>query len=234
MHNTKALTIDPDAVRAWLRQPSNEHPDFTNAEHLGVDEELTGPGLGGFLRDIRDLLAADPDGVHRWADVARVELWLIPDGEVLDQGAVITVDLTNGIRLASLHQDVKDFTDRDQLGEAAVLTALEHIAAQVCLLTDRYQAEVEGHGGPLAGTSATTPTPRTFTEEAVTAAANRAADDILDAVDAADTGVRDALNLQVNATLGYLTGQAQDLSEVVDQGYEATYDEVLSWIREAA
>jgi len=104
----------------------------------------------------------------------------------------------------------------------------------VRLLTERYRAEIEGPGGPLAGASATTPTPRTFTEQAVTAAANRAADDILDAVDAAGTGVRDALNLQVNATLGYLTGQAQDLSEVVDQGYDATYDEVLSWIREAA
>jgi len=232
VHNTKAFTIDSDAVRAWLRRPSNEHPEFTNAECLGVDEELTGPGLGGFLRDIRDVLAADPDGVHRRADVTRVQLWLIPDGEVLDHGAEITVELTNGIRLASLHQDVKDFTDRDQLGEAAILTALEHIAAQACLLADRYQSETDGPSGSPAGASATAPTRRTFSEDAVATAANQAADDILDAVNADDTGVRDALNLQVNATLGYLTGEAEDLTEVVGQNYEATYDEVLSWIEQ--
>jgi hypothetical protein len=231
VYDTKAFTIDPDAVRAWLRQPSTEHPEFTNAEALGVDEELTGPGLGGFLRDVRDVLAAAPDGVHRRADVACVDLWLIPDGEVLDQGALITVDLVGGIRLASGHLDVKDFTVRGQLGEAAVLTVLEHIATQVCLLTDRYQAEFEGQGGPLAGASAAA---LRYSEEDVSAAVNQAADDILDAVDAGDAGLRDGVNLLVNATVSYVTGKARDLSEVVEQSYEADYDEVLSWIREAA
>jgi len=234
VHNTKALTIDSDAVRVWLRRPSNEHPEFTNAECLGVDEELTGRGDEGFLPTVGEVLTAEPDGVHRRADVTRVDLWLIPDGEVLHQGALITVDLAGGIRLASLHQDVKDFTDRDQRGEAAILTALEHIAAQACLLADGYQAETDGPSGSQSGASATATTRRTFSEEAVATAANQAADDILDAVDADDTGVRDALNLLVNATLGYLTGQARDLAEVVAQGYEATYDEVLSWIREVA
>ena len=234
MYDTKAFRIDPDAVRAWLRQPSAEDPDFTHAEQLGVDEDLTGPGLGGFLRDVRDVLAADPDGLHHRADVTRVQLWLIPDGDVLDHGAVITVDLAGGIRLAGLHQDVKDFAERGQRGVAAVLTALEHIAAQVCLLVDRYQAETASHSGSPANASATGTTGRAFSEEAVQNAANQAADDILDAVHADDTGLRDAMNLVVNATLGYLTGQAKDLAEVVEQGYEATYDEVLSWIREAA
>ncbi len=233
MYDTKALTIDPDAVRAWLHRPSAEDPDFSHAEQLGVDADLTGPGRGGFLRDVRDVLAADPDGVHRRTDVTRVQLWLIPDGDVLDHGAVITVDLANGIRLAGLHQDVKDFAERGQRGQAAVGTALEHIAAQVCLLVDRYQAETADHSGSPASTSATA-TRRRFSEEAVQSAANQAADDILDTLDADDAGLRDALNLVVNATLGYLTGQAQDLVEVVELGYDATYDEVLSWIREVA
>ena len=104
----------------------------------------------------------------------------------------------------------------------------------MCLLVDRYQAETASHSGSPANASATGTTGRTFSEEAVQNAANQAGDDILDAVHAGDTGLRDAMNLVVNATLGYLTGQAQDLAEVVEQGYEATYDEVLSWIREAA
>jgi hypothetical protein len=232
VHKTKAVTIDPDAVRAWLRRPSDEDPDLTNAERLGVDAELTGRGPGGFLRDIRDVLAADPDGVHRRADITCVQLWLIPDGEVLHQGAVITVDLVNGIRLASLHQDIKDFAERGKLGVPAILTALDHIAAQVCLLVDRYEATRPDTAAPT-DRPATAPTRPMFSAEAVQTAVNRAADDILDAVDASDTGLRDGLNLLVNAAVAYLTGEADDLPAVVAQGYDATYDEVLSWIEEA-
>jgi hypothetical protein len=250
VHDTKALTIDPDAVRAWLCQPSDEHPEFTHAESLGVDEELTGPGEEGFLPTVDDVLAAEPDGVHRRADVSRVELWLIPDGEILHQGAVITVDLANGIRLASLHQDVKDFADRDQRGASAILAALDHIATQVCLLVDRYHTHTEdqahmenqahtedqarGSAGIPATAPSTGPVPVMFTHDAIRSAVNQAADDILDAVDAVDTGLRDGFNLLVNAALAYLTGEADDLTEVVAQGYEATYDEVLSWIEEVA
>jgi hypothetical protein len=151
VHDTNAITIGPDAVRAWLCQPSDEHPEFTDAEGLGVDEKLTGPGEEDFLPTVRRVLAAEPAGVRRRADVTRVELWLIPDGEILHQGAVITVDLANGIRLASLHQDVKDFADRDQRGVAAILAALDHIAAQVCLLVDRYQATRPGAPVPADG-----------------------------------------------------------------------------------
>jgi hypothetical protein len=105
-----------------------------------VDDELTAPGVGGFLNTIDDVLAAQPYGLHRRADITGVELWLIPDGEVLDQGAVITVDLANGVRLASLHQDIKDFTGRYQHGIPAVLDALTHIANQAALLLDTYYA----------------------------------------------------------------------------------------------
>ena len=235
MHDTQALTIDPTAIEVWLRQPSDEHPAFSHAEYLGVHDEVSGPGEEDFLPTIGRVLAAEPDGLHRRADVTRVELWLIPDGEVLYQGALITVDLADGIRLATLHQDAKDFADRDQRGVPAILTALDHVAAQACLLIERYQATHPSGPVPADGhatTSSTVPAPATFTEGAVRTAANRAADDILDAVDAGATGLRDGLNLLVNATLGYLTGEAEDLTEVVGQNYEATYDEVLSWIEQ--
>jgi hypothetical protein len=240
VHHTKALAIDPEAVRTWLRRPSDQHPDFTRAESHGVDDEMTGPGEEDFLPTIRRVLAEEPDGVHRRPDVSRVELWLILDGEILHQGAVITIDLANGIRLASLHQDIKDFTDRDQHGVPAILSALDHIATQVCLLVDRYQTTQPGNqiATPAPTTRKATapgtePAPVTFTREEVSDAVNQAADDVLDAVDADDSGLRDGLNLVVNATLAYLTGEADDLTDVVEQSYEATYDEVLSWIKEA-
>lgn len=79
----------PRRGTVWLRQPSSADLDYTNAEHLGVDEELTAPDSAGSC-DVRDVLAADPNGVHRRTDITRVQLWLVPDGEVLDHGAVIT------------------------------------------------------------------------------------------------------------------------------------------------
>jgi hypothetical protein len=105
-----------------------------------VDDELTGRRMEGFLATVDTVLAAAPDGLHRRCDITGVDLWLIPDGEVLDQGALITVDLANGIRLATLHQDIKDFARRDEHGIPAVLSALDHIAHQVCLLMAAYEA----------------------------------------------------------------------------------------------
>ena len=140
MHRTKALTFDPVTAQAWLGQPSGQFADMTRADSLGVDDELTGPGVEGFLATVDDVLAAQPEGLRRRADIAGVELWLIPDGEVLDQGALITVDLANGIRLASLHQDIKAFANRDQRGIPAVLSALRHIASQASLVVGTYEA----------------------------------------------------------------------------------------------
>jgi hypothetical protein len=113
---------------------------MTRADSLGVDDELTGPGVEGFLATVDGILAAQPDGLRRRADITGVELWLIPDGDILDQGALITVDLANGIRLASLHQDIKDFANRDQHGIPAVLSALRHIANQASLVVGAYEA----------------------------------------------------------------------------------------------
>lgn len=73
-----------------------------------------------------------------------------------------------------------------------------------------------------------------FTEEQVSATLNRAADDILDAVNAGEQGLRDALNLIANATAAYLTGQAHTLEQVVEQRYDASYQQLLDWIKVAA
>ena len=147
MYDTPALLVDPAAIRAWLAQPSDEHPDETRAEHLGVDDELTAPRGSDFLETIDEVLAADPHGLHRRADITRVSLWQVPDGEDLGRGALITVDLADQVRLCTLHQDVKYFAHRGEHGIPAVLTALAHIAEQVSLLLDTYHAANPRHGG---------------------------------------------------------------------------------------
>jgi hypothetical protein len=145
VHRTRALTFDPVAATAWLQTPSTDDPDMTRAESLGIHDEVTGLGLGGFLATVDDVLAAQPHGLHRRPDIIGVELWLIADGEILGRGALITVDLANGVRLCSLHQDVKDFADRDQRGIPAVLSALHHIADQASLVMATYQAANPGY-----------------------------------------------------------------------------------------
>lgn len=66
---------------------------------------------------------------------------------------------------------------------------------------------------------------------AVSDAVNKAANDIIEAVDAGEEGLRDALNLMVNATICYLDGTASTLAEVAEQNYdEASIEDILDWI----
>ncbi|MDG4795419.1 hypothetical protein [Micromonospora sp. WMMD1082] len=237
MPHTPALTFAPAAARAWLHQPAGD--GLTRAQALGVDDEMFRRGREGFLATVSDVLAARPDGLHRRQDVTDILLWLIPDGEVLDQGAIITVDLATGVRLASLHQDVKDFADRDQHGIDAVLSALTHITHQVQYLVDIYaRSETRQSAHAADATTAGTPTPPpqapVFSERQVSEALIAAADDIFAAVKAGPEGLRDGINLTVNATMSYLTGQAADLHDVVAAMYSEDYPTVLGWVEAAA
>jgi hypothetical protein len=63
------------------------------------------------------------------------------------------------------------------------------------------------------------------TAEEVSAAANRAADDVLEAIDAPDEGVRDAINLVVNATLTYLKSPDATLEEAIAANYKLEEDD---------
>jgi len=78
------------------------------------------------------------------------------------------------------------------------------------------------------------PVPATFTDGQVVDALNRAADDILDAVQAGDDGLRDGINLMVNATISYLRGDAGDLHAVADGSYGTTLETILGWIGDPA
>jgi hypothetical protein len=138
VHRTKAFTFDPAAAQVWLHRRSGL-PAFTVAEALNVDEESTGPTGEGFLSTVDNVLTAEPAGLRRRDDIVDVLLWRIADGGALDQSALITVDLANGIRLATLHQGALDFAGRDQRGVTAVLSALAHITAQACQVVAAYE-----------------------------------------------------------------------------------------------
>jgi hypothetical protein len=238
MHPTQPLTFDRAATAAWLRQPSGTD-GLTRADSLGVGEEPFGLGLDGFLATINEVLTARPDGLHRRADITRVQLWRVTDGEVLAQRARITV-LVNGTRLATGPQNINDVAERDQRGVAAALSVLAHITNQVCLLLDAHRRAHPGypaaaHGDAKAPTAEPAPPAPTgtFTHEQVLNALNQAVDDILAAVHAGDEGLRDAMNLMVNATVAYRRGTAQDLQEAVEHSYGADYQTVLGWIEVA-
>lgn len=78
----------------------------------------------------------------------------------------------------------------------------------------------------------TLPAPAGFSDEQVSAALNSAADDILAALDAGDHGVRDVVNLLVNAAAHYLQRPGDDLQHVVAANYDtATLADVLGWCR---
>jgi hypothetical protein len=82
--------------------------------------------------------------------------------------------------------------------------------------------------------------PDTYTLDDVATALNRAADDILTAMEARvefgsqlDEGLRDALNLVVNAAGAYLEGTASTLAEVAEVNYDSPLDEILGWVAQA-
>jgi hypothetical protein len=87
---------------------------------------------------------------------------------------------------------------------------------------------------PTTTTTAAAPEPVAFTAQQVLDALNSAADDILDAVDAGDEGLRDGINLMVNATIAYLRGEASDLHDVAQGSYGEDLDTILGWIGQAA
>jgi hypothetical protein len=71
-----------------------------------------------------------------------------------------------------------------------------------------------------------------YTQEQVSAALNKAADDIIEATEAEDEGLRDALNLMVNAVGSYLWDGAEDLGEVAVKNYDADLDSIVGWIQQ--
>jgi hypothetical protein len=58
----------------------------------------------------------------------RVSLWPVADGDGMIGGGLVTVDRPDGLRVATLHQDLRDWTvDRDAVGWAATFALLDAV-----------------------------------------------------------------------------------------------------------
>lgn len=138
-----AVHFNPDALRAWLAKPISSADSISTGEYLGIDETFS-RGDGNMLSFIDDVLAdlTDEDKEQTaWClqpGIERVDFFRTFDGEWAD-GAIIIVDLDNGVRLASLHQDDKDFADLDSCGVDVVIEALDNIARQANRIVAKYQ-----------------------------------------------------------------------------------------------
>jgi hypothetical protein len=86
----------------------------------------------------------------------------------------------------------------------------------------------------MTTTDTTAREPATFTQQQALDALTNAADDVFDAVDSGDEGLRDGINLMVNATFAYLRGEASDLHDVAEGSHGEDLATVLGWIGEAA
>lgn len=72
-----------------------------------------------------------------------------------------------------------------------------------------------------------------YTHDQVAEVLNQVADEILTAVEAGHSGLRDALNLMVNAVGHYLDNPSgATLADVADSEYGAPLDVILGWIKQ--
>jgi hypothetical protein len=135
-----AVCFDPAALRSWLAEPTGD--EGTRADELGIDEFFS-QAHGYLLSGLDDLLAAlaDDDEQTVWRlqpGVEQVAFLCTFDGET-DDGALIVVDLAGGLRLASLHQDHRDFASLDSHGTDTAVEALTNLALEANRIVVAYQ-----------------------------------------------------------------------------------------------
>jgi hypothetical protein len=221
-----AVAFQPDLLRSWLAQPDPELGD--RAEHLGVNE-LFSRAHGGLLSGLDELLAAlaQDDAQAAWRlqpGVAHIGLFRTFDGDTCD-GAIIVVDLDDRRRLASLHQEHRDFASMSSHSIDAAIQALDSLTATANTVMAHHLQATGIEQATSAGTMADV--------------LNAVAEDILHLAISGDEGLRDAINLTVNAIPVYLQSgwrtadpdlARQRLEHVAADRYDTDLDTILDWI----
>lgn len=158
-----------------------------------------------------------------------VSIWPTADDDGVDGGAIITADLRiNGqpVRLACPHLSCGDFTDDDE-EPCGIDAAIEAVTTVTELVNREVGSYLRTSTPQLGG--------QDQTAHDVTAVLNAAVDDLLEVVDAADEGLRNALNLAVNAAAayrqhGWRTADRSRLQHVAASAYGEDPDTILGWI----
>ncbi len=139
----QAVTVNAAALREWLSEPT--FGGQSHAVWVGVGSAYTSAIGADFiegLTGIFDEMANNPDAAARfWTygeGVKAVTLFAQCEGDAA-VGALIHVDLTNGLRLSSLPQEPAQFADTDDVGIIAAVYALAHIAAEANRLVSLYR-----------------------------------------------------------------------------------------------
>jgi hypothetical protein len=129
--------------------------EYTVADGLGIDEFYDRAGTG-LLDGLSALLNAlrDDDEQTAWrlgAGIEGVDFFRTYDGECCD-GALIHVDLVGGLRLASLHQDHRDFASTEVAGVDAAVSALTTVAVEANALVRSYRTAIRADAALSAPT----------------------------------------------------------------------------------
>jgi hypothetical protein len=129
-----------------------------------------------------------------------------------------------------------DLSDEDAAAIAKVKHTEPNDVAEVKDYLDGYVehavelARSEAEEDVAASVPPVADSPATFTETQVSDTLNKACEDIIAAAQLPETGVRDALNLLVNATSIRLRDPEQTLEQIAEQAYQETLATILDWI----
>lgn len=127
-----AVIVDQAKLRARLADIVTEGVDFQDtAEFIAKLDEVAAE-------------LADDNTQDAWLlgpQAKSIGLWPIHSEGTCD-GAILTVDLNNGVRLATLHQSHRDLNSDDATGVYAVLAGLTAAAAEMNDITTAYLSTV--------------------------------------------------------------------------------------------
>ena len=142
-----AVTFDASLLRVWLQESTGDGDGRAGA--LGIDESFS-RAHGSLLHGLDYLLAAltDDDEQTIWRlhqGVAYVGFFRTYDGDGGD-GAIIIADLDNRLRLASRHQDHRDFASLDSHGTEAAIEALSNLAVKANTIVAAYRTATRADG----------------------------------------------------------------------------------------
>ena len=128
--------VDPNQVSSWLAAPTGE-PGVSIAESLGVDEHFDIDSADVHVTLANLVAEADASGLLG-LDEHRLMLLTIADDDGQVDGHLITIDLPDGVRLASALLSSDELLDSGLSGVEAAIGVLETTAALAGEVLTRY------------------------------------------------------------------------------------------------